>query len=330
MKVVFFNRKPRALGNFSVESYFKQIRENLPPNVEAISLDMPYESNGLWRRVANAIYCMLHQGDVNHITGDIHYVGIFLSRKKTILTVLDCGMLHQTTGIKHKILKWFWFTAPIRSATHVTAISTATKEDILHFVPCTPEKISIVYVSIQDRFQPFPKTFNQNQPRILHVGTAPNKNLDRLIPALKDIPCNLVIVGKVNDSLKALIQENNIHAECIERRLTDEEILEQYQQCDILSLVSTLEGFGMPIVEANAVGRVVITSNTTSMPEIANDAAVLVNPFDVTNIREGFLKIIQNPTLREELIHNGLKNHLRFQPKQLAEQYAQLYQKILN
>jgi glycosyltransferase involved in cell wall biosynthesis len=330
MKVVFFNRKPRALGNFSVESYFKQIRENLPPNVEAISLDMPFESNGLWRRVANAIYCMLHQGDVNHITGDIHYVGIFLSRKKTILTVLDCGMLHQTSGLKHKILKWFWFTAPVRCATHVTAISTATKEDVLHFVPCNPEKISIVYVSIQDRFQPFPKTFNQIQPRILHVGTAPNKNLDRLIPALKDIHCKLVIVGKVTDSLKALIQENHINAECIERRLSDQEILEQYQQCDILSLVSTLEGFGMPIVEANAVGRVVITSNTTSMPEIANDAAVLVDPFDVANIREGFLKIIQHPILREELINNGLKNHLRFQPKQLAEQYAAIYENVLN
>jgi glycosyltransferase involved in cell wall biosynthesis len=135
-------------------------------------------------------------------------------------------------------------------------------------------------------------------------------------------------VGKISDATKHLLQENNIQAECIERRLTDQEILEQYQQCDILSLVSTLEGFGMPIVEANAVGRVVITSNTTSMPEIATDAAVLVNPFDVVNIREGFLKIIQNPSLREELINNGLKNHLRFQPKQLAEQYTQIYQKI--
>jgi glycosyltransferase involved in cell wall biosynthesis len=139
-----------------------------------------------------------------------------------------------------------------------------------------------------------------------------------------------VIVGKVNDSLKDLIQENNIQAECIERRLTDKEILEQYQQCDILSLVSTLEGFGMPIVEANAVGRVVITSNTTSMPEIANNAAVLVDPFDIANIRVGFLKIIQNPILREELIHNGLKNHLRFQPKLLAEQYAEIYQSSIN
>jgi glycosyltransferase involved in cell wall biosynthesis len=238
-------------------------------------------------------------------------------------------MLHQTAGLKHKILKLFWFTVPIQRATHLTAISTATKEDILHFVPCNPDKISIVYVSIQDRFQPFPKSFNQHQPRILHVGTAPNKNLERLIPALKDIPCTLVIVGKVNDSIKALIQENNIQAECIERRLSDEEILDQYRQSDILSLVSTLEGFGMPIVEANAVGRSVITSNTTSMPEIAGDAAVLVDPFDISSIREGFLKIIENSQLREELVQNGLQNHLRFQPKQLAAQYAELYSQLL-
>lgn len=328
MKVVFFNRKPRALGNFSVESYFKQIRENLPPTIEAISLDMPFESNGLWRRLANAIFCKFHQGDINHITGDIHYVAIFLNPKKTLLTILDCGMLHQTVGLKHKILKLFWFTWPIHKATHLTAISTATKDDILRFVSCNPDKISVIYVSIHERFQQLPISFNSKKPRILHLGTAPNKNLERLIPALKDIPCTLVIIGKINDPLRTLIQENQVDAECVEHRLSDEEILDHYHRCDILSLISTLEGFGMPIVEANAVGRVVITSNTTSMPEIANDAAVLVDPFDVAAIREGFLKIIQNPALRVELIENGFKNHLRFQPKQLAEQYAQIYQKL--
>jgi glycosyltransferase involved in cell wall biosynthesis len=219
---------------------------------------------------------------------------------------------------------------PVAKSAQITANSTATKTDIHEQTDCAKDKTSVVYICVGEHFQAQPKNFNAENPRILHIGTAPNKNLERLIPALKNIPCTLVIVGKINDATKQLLQENHIQAECIERRLTDQEILEQYQQCDILSLVSTLEGFGMPIVEANAVGRVVITSNTTSMPEIANDAAVLVNPFDVTNIREGFLKIIQKPALREDLIHNGLKNHLRFQPKQLAEQYAEIYQSLIN
>lgn len=318
------------MGNFSIETYFQQIRDHLPAPYHSIYVEMPFESNGLWRRLANAIYCAFNQGDINHITGDIHYVAAFFKKKKTVLTIHDCGSLHETTGIKRKILKYFWFDMPVAKSAYITANSTATKNDIHEQTGCVKEKISVIYICVGEHFKPQPQKFNGENPRILQIGTAPNKNLERLIPALKDIPCTLAIVGKISDANKQLLQENNITVECIERRLTDQEILEQYQQCDVLSLVSTLEGFGMPIVEANAVGRVVITSNTTSMPEIANDAAVLVDPFDITDIRAGFLKITQNPALRTELINNGLKNNLRFQPKQLAEQYTQIYQKISN
>ena len=330
MKVVFFNRKPRALGNISVESNFKQNRENLPPNVEAISLDMPFESNGIWRRVANAIYCMFHQGDVNHITGDINYVAIFLIRRKTILTFLDCGNLHQSKGIKHYLVKLIWYTLPISKSQHLTAISQATKKDLIHFTDCIENKINVIYVSINERFTYHPSSFNTVTPRILHIGTAPNKNLERLIPALKDIRCKLVIVGKINDQLKELIKLNKIDSECIERRLSDEEILDEYLKCDILSLVSTVEGFGMPIVEANAIGRPVITSSTTSMPEIANNAAIIVDPLNTNSIRKGIIQIISQDSIRKILVQNGLTNHLRFQPKVLAIQYVTLYEKITN
>jgi glycosyltransferase involved in cell wall biosynthesis len=329
MKVVFFNRKPRALGNYSVESYFKQIRENLPPTIEAVYLEMPFESNGLWRRLANALYCMFHQGDVNHITGDVNYVAIFLKRRKTILTFLDCGNLHQSKGIKHYLVKLIWYKLPISKSQHLTAISQATKKDLLHFTDCIENKISVIYVSINERFTYHPNSFNTVTPRILHIGTAPNKNLERLIPALKDISCKLVIVGKINTQLNELIKFNKIDCECIETRLSDQEILDEYIKCDILSLVSTVEGFGMPIIEANAVGRPVITSTTTSMPEIADNAAILVNPWDINSIRDGFLLITQDQNLRNQLIENGLKNQRRFQPKKLAQEYVDLYKKIL-
>ena len=329
IRVAFFHRKPRALGNFSIETYFQQIREHLPQPFQPVYVEMPYESNGHWRRLANAMYCFFKQEDINHITGDIHYVAAFLKKKKTVLTIHDCGSLHDTAGLKRKIMRYFWFSMPTAKSTIVTANSQATKTDIMAQTQCRSDKIAVVYICVGQQFQAQPKVFNAENPRILQLGTAPNKNLEQLIPALKDIPCTLVIVGKVNDSIKDLIQENNIQAECIERRLSDDEMLEQYHQCDILSLVSTLEGFGMPIVEANAVGRPVITSNTTSMPEIAGDAAVLVDPFDISSIREGFFSIIQNPQLREKLVQNGLQNHLRFQPKQLAAQYAALYSQLL-
>jgi glycosyltransferase involved in cell wall biosynthesis len=290
---------------------------------------MPYESNGLWRRLANAIYCFFKQEDINHITGDIHYVAAFLKKKKTVLTIHDCGSLHETAGLKRKIMRYFWFSMPIRKSAIITANSEATKTDIIAQTQCQSDKIAVVYICVGQQFQAQPKIFHAENPRILQLGTAPNKNLERLIPALKDMPCTLVIVGKISDAIKDLIQENNLQTICIERRLSDEEMLDQYQRCDILSLVSTLEGFGMPIVEANAVGRPVITSNTTSMPEIAGHAAVLVDPFDTKAIREGFLNIMNNPQLREELVQNGYQNHLRFQPKQLAAEYAQLYYQLI-
>ena len=84
-KVVFFQRKQRPLGNFSVEIYFRQVRENLPADIEYEVITMPFESNGLFKRFANAVYCIFKQGDINHITGDIHYVASFLKKSKTIL-----------------------------------------------------------------------------------------------------------------------------------------------------------------------------------------------------------------------------------------------------
>jgi glycosyltransferase involved in cell wall biosynthesis len=93
-------------------------------------------------------------------------------------------------------------------------------------------------------------------------------------------------------------------------------------------MVSTFEGFGMPIIEANAVGRAVICGNTSSMPEIAKDSALMIDPYKVDEITDGFKKLINDEKLRNNLIKNGLQNHLRFQPKQLATSYATLYDKI--
>jgi glycosyltransferase involved in cell wall biosynthesis len=328
IRVAFIHRKPRPLGNFSIETYFQQIREHLPAPYEPIYVEMPFESNGLWRRLANAIYCAFKQGDINHITGDVNYVASLLKKRKTILTLHDLGRLHETSGIKRRILKLFWYTIPFSKTSYLTANSQATKNDIIQLTDYNAEKIPVIHICINQSFQFNIKAFNQENPRILHIGTAPNKNLNRLIIALKNINCTLVIIGKINSDIKSLIKEHQITTECHENRLTDLEILYQYEKCDILSMVSTFEGFGMPIIEANAVGRAVICGNTSSMPEIAKDSALMIDPYKVDEITDGFKKLINDEKLRNNLIKNGLQNHLRFQPKQLATSYATLYDKI--
>lgn len=330
INVVYFNRKPRSLGNFSIERYFMQVQSHMPPNIKITSLNMPFNSKGFFRRVCNIIFCYFRQGDVNHITGDIHYVALLLKKSKTVLTIHDCTALARSRGLKFNLLRLFWYTIPVRKSNVIIANSEATKAELLKYVDCLNDKIKVIHIVIGEYFVRVNKTFNTDKPRILHIGTAPNKNLERLISSLQGMKCVLVIVGLVPKSVKRLINIYKLETELKEYRLSDEELLNEYIKCDILSFVSTSEGFGMPIVEANAVGRVVITSNTTSMPEIAGNSAFLVDPYNCKSIRAGFIKIISDKEIREKLIMNGYENCLRFHPDRVASQHIQIYEELFS
>lgn len=330
LKLVFFSRKPRALGNFSVETYFSMVAQELSNEFDVSIVEMPFESKGLFPRLFNAIYCRFKQGEINHITGDIHYVAAFLTKRKTVLTVLDCGMLQQSSGIKKAILKLFWFTMPVKKVRHITAISTATKNELLRHVSCKSNKISVVYVCVNEQFQAAQKAPDTNKEYIelLQIGTAPNKNIERLIGAIKDLKVRLTIIGKVSDSIKEKLEKADVQYIIKDWKLSDAEILQEYQKTDVLTFVSTLEGFGMPIVEANKVGRVVVTSNISSMPEIGGDAAILVDPFKVSSIRKGITEAIEDQEKVASLIQKGYQNANRFEVKQIAENYAAIYRKM--
>jgi len=247
---------------------------------------------------------------------------------KTILTVHDCGILKGLGGIKFHLMKWLWFTLPSRHASQITVNSEATKWDLLSYIRYEPERIKVIHICVGSQFTASPKIFNSIKPVILQIGTAENKNLKRIIPALQGIPCQYIIIGKLDTNVKGLLAEHAIEYQSIERALSEDELLHQYQACDILSFVSTLEGFGMPIVEANGVGRVVITGNTSSMPEIAGDAAHLVDPMDISAIREGFLKVIDDAGYRNQLIENGFQNVKRFDKKRIGDEYFSLYRRM--
>jgi glycosyltransferase involved in cell wall biosynthesis len=286
-----------------------------------------YESSGLLKRIYNCLEAIRRQSDVNHVTGDINYIGLFLRKKRTIQTILDCVHLSSSTGVKHAVLKMFWVRIPVRRAQFVTAISESTKKEILKYVQCDPDKIKVIPVAISEKFRRTEKIFDQKDPRLLQLGTAPNKNLLRLIEALKDIPCFLDIVGKHDAHIEELLKKNGIRYQ-YSWALSDEEVIKKYEQADIVTLVSTYEGFGMPILEAQAVGRPVISSNVYSMPEVAGEAACLVNPFDVQSIRQGILKIISDTDYREGLVRKGYENVKRFDARDIALKYLDLYKEI--
>lgn len=287
----------------------------------------PHPSQGLLNRVKNVIDARQHQGHVNHVTGDIHYITLGLKGSKTILTIHDVGFMKRGSWLKRQILRLFWLTWPVRKVALVTTISKESKKDILRYVRCPEDKIKIIPNFVSKRFQYTPKPFNSQQPTILHIGTKYNKNLPRLIEALKDIPCTLDIVGTLTDEQLQLLKKYQIKYKN-SANISNQEMVDKYINCDLLAFVSLLEGFGLPIVEANATGRPVITSNISSMPEIAGEAAHLVNPFEVESIRSGILKLIEDKAYREQLIKKGLGNVERFKLEKIASEYLKVYQFI--
>jgi glycosyltransferase involved in cell wall biosynthesis len=130
------------------------------------------------------------------------------------------------------------------------------------------------------------------------------------------------------DSIK-LLERLNVEYEW-QAGLSQEQLIGKYIQADMLVFVSTFEGFGLPIVEANAIERPVVTSNASSMPEVASTAACLVDPYDISSIREGILKVIHDDDYREQLLANGRINKERFHPKAIAESYYLIYKGIYN
>jgi glycosyltransferase involved in cell wall biosynthesis len=108
-------------------------------------------------------------------------------------------------------------------------------------------------------------------------------------------------------------------------RLTDEELVAAYRRSDMVVFASLYEGFGLPILEAQAMGRPVITSNFGAMREAAGDGALLVDPYSVEEIRAAILRIKNEPGLREDLVRKGRENAERFRADAIALEYAQIY-----
>lgn len=106
--------------------------------------------------------------------------------------------------------------------------------------------------------------------------------------------------------------------------------MQAYQECDLLCFVSTIEGFGLPILEARAVGRPVLTSNLSAMPEVAGDAACFTNPFDINAIRQSILLVISDVAYRNKLIEKGYENVKRFSLEKTVTGYAQVYSDLLD
>jgi glycosyltransferase involved in cell wall biosynthesis len=314
---------------FSIERIFQQLRPLLERTVQVNTTEMAYSRMTLQDVLTNIRSAGKCTADVYHITGDIHYVTLGLPRKRTLLTIHDCVFLYSATGFKRRVLKWLFLDMPVRRCRLITTISEATRKDILSFTGCPPEKVVVIPNPVADTIYYSPAAFRTEEPVILFMGTTDNKNLFQVSRALHGIPCRLEIVGSLNADQEQALADQSIHYKQ-HAALSDAQVAACYAEADMVLFPSTFEGFGLPIVEGQKAGRPVITSNLSPMREVAGGAACLVDPRDVTAIRDAVLKIIGDPEYRERLIEDGLRNVQRFSAEVIAGQYLACYQKLAN
>ncbi|NJB83254.1 glycosyltransferase family 4 protein [Wenyingzhuangia aestuarii] len=322
-KITFFFR-PKMQGVHSIETLFEHLINHLPDNIKTNR----YFCTHKWKRIYSFFKAINFQSDINHITGDINMLGLFLNRNKTILTIHDIGHLERDLkGIKKKIFKLLWLTLPVKRLRYITTISDFTKQKILKEVSVSEEKIIVIPNPAAIDFEFSEKEFDVNSPTILQIGSGNNKNIYRLIEAIKNTTFKLILLRKPDEQLKKLLENHNISHKWY-YNVSRDKVYECYKNSDIVFFASEYEGFGVPILEANAVGRPVITSNVSSMPYVAGNSAYFVNPLDVSEIKQALTDLRNDEQLRKNLIELGKENLVRFSMDKIVSQYCDLYSKI--
>jgi glycosyltransferase involved in cell wall biosynthesis len=307
---------------------FENARKFLRTRIHADIVQAPCYSNGVLRRLWIVDHARRRQGAINHVTGDTNFTALGLDGRRTVLTNHDCGFVIRSRGIKRWILKKFWLDWPVRHVAAVTTVSSQIKQEIIELTGCHPDKVHVIPNAASGAFKPISHEFAELRPRILHLGTAPNKNLPRLVRALTGRKCILVIVGRLSREVTNLLRVAKVDYENYVD-LTLSQLIAQYQACDIVSFASTYEGFGVPILEAQAVGRPLITSDRAPMNEVAGKGACLVDPEDVAALGMAFDRIVGDARYRNELVEAGFENVKRFSPERIADMYYRLYEQVL-
>lgn len=325
-RILFIERKSK---DFSIENVFRQVAKNLSgDNFEIAFEQVPYGSN-LLDIVKNLLFFRRKPADIYHLTGHVHYMALRLPADKTVLTIHDLRILHERRGLRRFILKKLFLDWPVKKLRHITAISQQTKHEIVVNTNCDSNKVSVIDNPLFEGFDsPGSKAMNTACPVILQIGYTQNKNIPNLIRALAGLNCKLVIIGRDDIDQRQLLTENKIDFE-IKQGLDQTQLVDEYQNSDIVAFCSTYEGFGLPIIEAQALGKPVITSDLSPMKEVSGGAAVLVNPNDVADIREGIVKLINDAELRTRLIEAGFENVRRFDPRVISKRYENYYLKIV-
>ena len=327
MKINIFIRKKILSNQNSVERFANELKKNLNLKPHIINIiKCPVASKGLIKRIYLIIWAYFNQGDVNHILGDINFISLLMNRNKTINTFLDCRLLSEFNGFKKLIYKFFWFIFPIKNSIHNTFISNFTRLEIEKVLKKKISNSSVIPVPLVKNLD-FKININKKK-KILIVGTLHHKNINNMIKSLINLNVDLTIVGELKEYLKDLCKKKGIKFKNYVN-ISDNKIKSLYKNNDILLMVSMYEGFGMPIIEAQASGMAVITSNREPMISVVGKKGLIVNPNKPKEISKMVKKLSKNKKFYLENIKYGKKNSKNFRSEIICKKYRELYMRLL-
>lgn len=236
----------------------------------------------------------------------------------------------------------------LSSADFILVVSAYVKEQLLELFKPDANKIIVNYNAIDKRFRPiednnFLKTvlakYGITYEYILYIGNLmSHKNVSSLVKAYAALPDNLkdkyklVIGGSKRWTYTQLVELVNklslVNNVLFTGFIPENDLVYLYNGAGLFVFPSVREGFGFPPLEAMACGTPVITSNTTSLPEVVGEAGILVNPYSVDEIKVAIIKVLTDSTLRNDLIKRGLERAKRFTPEKTARQILEVFTEV--
>lgn len=267
---------------------------------------------------------------------------------KTLLTVHDLSYVRVPETATVSLKGYLDVVVPrsIARATHIVADSQATRADIIELYNTPPERITVLLSGVDAHFQPITMIPDSlltqygipHVPYIFAVGTVqPRKNYSRLVRALAQLrlkyDVHLVIAGGrgwLDDEIYATITQTKM-ADYVHLIgfVDDADLPALYSRALCVAFPSLYEGFGFPILEGMACGVPVVTANNSSLPEVAGDAAILIDPYSIDEIHNALERVISDQDLRENLIHKGFLQVKKFTWENTATQLVEIYQRLL-
>lgn len=272
----------------------------------------------------------------------------------TLLTVHDLSFLRYPETFPDKLVSYLNRVVPwsVERARHVLADSLSTKDDLQTLWGVSEEKITVLYSGVNERFRPVTEAAELtgvrerlglgDEPFVLAIGTVqPRKNYPLLIRAFRPVaarlPHSLVIAGGqgwLSEELPAEIERQGLAGRVhLAGFVDDADLPALYSAAELLAFPSLYEGFGLPLLEAMACGTPVISSDASSLPEVArrgeSEAAILISPHDEAAWSEAMLRTLSDPDLRRRLIVAGFDQAGRFSWGAAAQQLTALYRSLL-